>query len=205
MSREQWNRRFAGDDFVYGTSPNSFLQEVRDYLQPGMRILCTGDGEGRNSVWLAGQGMKVRAVDYSARGLDKARQLATRQGVELDSELADLSDWDWPDACFDVVVNIFLHMIPEQKDSLHQGLWTALKPGGLGILVLFDRSQIENSSGGPKDPDMLYTPDEVKQAFPEAEWLILRKSREVLDEGPLHQGMACLIPALFRKPDSGKS
>ena len=57
-----WDERYSSDDYVYGTAPNDFLVSVADRL-PGGRVLCLGEGEGRNAVWLAQRGLEVTAVD----------------------------------------------------------------------------------------------------------------------------------------------
>ncbi|MDZ7661986.1 hypothetical protein [Thiohalophilus sp.] len=39
---------------------------------PGQKVLLIGEGEGRNGVWLARQGLEVTAVDQSQTGLARA-------------------------------------------------------------------------------------------------------------------------------------
>ncbi|HEX5364621.1 MAG TPA: methyltransferase domain-containing protein, partial [Gallionella sp.] len=107
-----WNERYAGEDYHFGTEPNAFLAAQHQLLKPGMNCLALADGEGRNGVWLAGQGLQVLAVDSSPVALDKARRLARQRGVVLEYELADLSAWAWPEQRFDVVAAIFIQFAP---------------------------------------------------------------------------------------------
>ena len=92
---EFWNRRYASDDYVFGTAPNAFLASQLHRLQPGQRALSVADGEGRNSVWLAEQGLAVTAVEFSANAIEKARKLAAERGVSPQFELADVLRHDW--------------------------------------------------------------------------------------------------------------
>ena len=65
MSSDFWNARYATEDYIFGTAPNVFLASQIALIQPGMQALAVADGEGRNGVWLAEQGARVHAVDFS--------------------------------------------------------------------------------------------------------------------------------------------
>ena len=73
---QTWDARFAGSDYIFGTEPNEWMARHRDLIAAGGRVLAVADGEGRNSVWLAQQGLRVDAFDISAVGVEKARKLA---------------------------------------------------------------------------------------------------------------------------------
>src|SRR5262244_3104642 len=105
--REHWNARFAGDDYYFGTEPNRFLREHAALLPKKGRVLAVADGEGRNGVWLAEQGLDVLSIDFSPVALAKARALARERRVRIDIRQADVHTWPYPDAAFDVVVEIF--------------------------------------------------------------------------------------------------
>lgn len=107
-----WDRRYDVPEYVYGTEPNAFLVSKQHLLRPGMTALAVADGEGRNGVWLAEQGLDVLAVDGSPVAVEKARRLARARGVTLRTEVADLLDWAWPAGAFDLVVAIFIHFMP---------------------------------------------------------------------------------------------
>ena len=78
-----WDERYQNGGFEFGEAPNLYLQSQAHRLRPGMRALAVGDGEGRNGVWLAGQGLDVTSVDWSGVGLAKAASLARHRGVAL--------------------------------------------------------------------------------------------------------------------------
>ena len=98
-----WNQRYAGDELLFGEAPNDYLRAQAPRLPRHGRALCVADGEGRNSVWLARQGLQVQAFDISPVGVAKARALAARAGVQVDYEVADCDSWAWPEATFDVL------------------------------------------------------------------------------------------------------
>ena len=104
---ERWNARYAGEDYLFGTAPNRFLAAQAHRLPPCGRALCIADGEGRNGVWLAQQGLAVTSVEFAPAAIAKARRLAAQRGVAIDIVQADLATWDWGAPRFDVVVGVF--------------------------------------------------------------------------------------------------
>lgn len=186
-----WDQRFAEPGFKYGTEPNAFLREQAARLAPASRVLVPGDGEGRNGVWLASQGHRVSSVDSSVVGLQKARALAHRRGLSLDTQVADLADWVPEPRSVDAVVLIYTHLPDTFRRLAHRRLAQALCPGGYVLLEAFHPAQLQHRSGGPKDADMLYTPELLDQDFaglltPELRW----HGEVQLAEGPGHQGLA---------------
>jgi len=197
---EFWDERYEGDDYVFGHEPNVWMAENAGLLKPGMRALVPGDGEGRNGVWLAERGLDVTAIDASAVGIEKARKLASERGVDLDIQIADLRDWDAPDAAFDVVVSAFLHVGPDDRAALHRKLARALKPGGLLILEGFTPDHLGLGKGGPKDTRMMFTEDRLRDDF--ADLLDFEHLEAVATELPAserHGGPAAVIRLRARR------
>ena len=195
-----WDERYAGGGFQFGEAPNLFLLSQAHRLRPGMRALAVGDGEGRNGVWLAERGLDATAVDWSAIGLAKARALADRRGVALATVTADLTRWDWPEARFDLIAWIFVHLPPEDRALACAGALRALAPRGLLILECFTPAQHGRRSGGPKDPALLWSRALVERHFAGLEVLELLEGTVALDEGPRHQGPAEIVRAVLRRP-----
>ncbi|MEW5838510.1 MAG: class I SAM-dependent methyltransferase [Pseudomonadota bacterium] len=195
-----WNTRFAEEHLAYGEAPNAFVQEQAYRLPPGARVLLPGDGQGRNSVWLAQQGFDVVCVDWSEAGLARAQELAARQAVFIEPILADLTAWLWPQDAFDAVVAVHLHLMPDARRQVHQAMLRALKPGGLLLLEAFDLEQAGLNSGGPRNPAMLYSAEMLAEDFAEAEFLMLERAQVMLDEGLYHQGMAEVVRMVAVRP-----
>src|SRR3954452_17082047 len=128
----RWEGRFSAPGYVFGTEPNAFLKSQVHLLKAGQKALTLADGEGRNGVWLAEQGLDVLTVDFSPTALEKSRKLADERGATLRTEQADLASWSWPREEFDVVVGIFFQFAtPEQRPGFFTGIKQALRPGGL--------------------------------------------------------------------------
>jgi SAM-dependent methyltransferase len=198
---DRWNRRFAAEGFVFGTEPNAFLASQRARLAPGMRALCVADGEGRNSVWLARQGLAVTAFDFSPVGLAKARSLACGAGVVVDYRLSDVNDWDWDAARYDLVAAIFVQFTPPPaRARMFAGIVRALEPGGLLILQGYRPEQLGYATGGPKQVENLYTEDLLRRSFASLEILHLASHDDGVDEGAGHKGMSALIDLVARRP-----
>lgn len=201
LGNDRWNERFKDPDYVFGTAPNAFLAGQAHLLRPGMRALVLADGEGRNGVWLAQQGLDVLSVDVSASAQDKARALAAERGAHLRFEQADLAAWDMGRGRFDLVAAIFIQFAPPPlRDRLLAGMHAALAPGGLLLLEGYRPAQLEYRTGGPPGPEYMYTPDLLRRAFAGLTIVELVERDAELDEGRGHRGMSALIDLVARKP-----
>lgn len=196
----RWNERFGAEEYIFGTAPNAFLASQAPLLRPGGRALCVADGEGRNGVWLAQQGLQVSAFDFSAVAVEKARRLARDRGVEVRYELASVYDWRWPEAAFDVVAAIFVQFAdPAMRGFMFERMIAALKPGGLLLLEGYTPGQLKYATGGPKNVEQLYTEPMLRQAFAALEILELKAYEAELDEGSRHTGMSAVIDLVARR------
>ncbi|HCI14912.1 MAG TPA: SAM-dependent methyltransferase [Gallionellaceae bacterium] len=195
-----WNERYAGEHYHFGTEPNAFLVSQRSLLKPGMSCLAVADGEGRNGVWLAEQGLDVLSVDSSPVALEKAERLAAERSAKLDFELADLLNWEWPESRYDVVVGIFIQFVgPELRAQMFEGMKCSLKPGGLLLLQGYTPRQLEYRTGGPSQVENLYTEALLREAFADMEMLHLAEHESFISEGTGHHGMSALIDLVARK------
>lgn len=193
MEKSFWESRYREAGFAYGTAPNAFLVAQQARFTPGQKVLLIGEGEGRNGVWLARQGLEVTAVDQSQTGLAKARQLAAEAGVSLQTVCADLAEWQWPVAEYDFVISIFVHFPPERRRQIHRACLAALKPGGTMILEGFTPEQLAHPSGGPPIEAMLFTEALLREDFADADIELLESLETRLAEGQYHQGPAAVV------------
>jgi SAM-dependent methyltransferase len=139
----RWQARFATPDYAFGKEPNYFLKSCRKLLPRHGRALAVADGEGRNGVWLAEQGLDVLSLDFSPAAQNKARALAAERGVKATFVQADVHAWDYPETAFDVVVEIFAQFSPlAERASKWRGIRRSLKPGGLLIIQGYTPKQI---------------------------------------------------------------
>ena len=196
-----WDERYAGADYHFGTEPNDFLVAQRDLLKADAHCLAVADGEGRNGVWLAEQGLRVLSVDSSAVALHKARKLAQQRGAAVEFEPVDLLQWDWPESRFDAVAAIFIQFAgPAQRGQLFANIKRCLKPGGLLLLQGYTPRQLEYRTGGPSQAENLYTEALLRESFADMDILHLREHDSIIREGAGHSGMSALIDLVARKP-----
>jgi SAM-dependent methyltransferase len=164
MDASGWDARYSGTDLVWSAGPNRTVAEEVQDLPPGS-ALDLGAGEGRNAVWLAEQGWTVTAVDFSPIGLEKAQQVAQRRGVLIETVAADVLDYRAAKE-FDLVVLAYLQLPLTQLTEVLGHAASALTSGGTLLLVAHDRSNLVDGVGGPQDPAVLQTPEEVAAALP---------------------------------------
>lgn len=195
-----WNQRYQGEELLFGEAPNEYLREQQARLPRRGRALCVADGEGRNSVWLAEQGLRVDAFDIAEAGIAKARRLAERHGVGVDFAVADGDALAWPEAVYDVVAAIFIQFAdPAMRGRLFAHMASALRPGGLLVLQGYTPRQLQYRTGGPQDIDHLYTEELLRDAFPTLQIVDLRSYDAELSEGRQHTGMSALIGMVARR------
>lgn len=190
--RLEWDRRYAQPGYLYGLEPNVFVAGVLGGLPPG-RLLLPGEGEGRNAVWAARRGWTVDAVDQSTVGRDKALALAARHGVAIRYDVADLARAAFTPGAYDAVAVAFVHLPSAVRAAVHGRLAAALRPGGTLVMEVFSKDQLPLSTGGPKNPDMLYVPDDLRRDFATLRIDSLESLRVMLDEGALHRGEAAVL------------
>lgn len=199
-ARAKWNARFAGDDFAFGTEPNTWLRERAGALPAGGRVLCVADGEGRNSVWLARQGFAVDAFDLSERGVAKARRFAASHGVTVNHAVADGDRLAWPQAVYDGVVAIFVqYATPAERARLFANMARCLRPGGVLMLLGYTPKQLVYRTGGPGIDSHLYTEALLRQAFAGLAIERIEEFDAELAEGSSHRGMSALMGLVARR------
>ncbi|SCF27718.1 Methyltransferase domain-containing protein [Micromonospora purpureochromogenes] len=161
MDSSEWDARYAAStELVWTAEPNRFVVEAAADLPPG-DALDLAAGEGRNAVWLAGRGWRVTAVDFSPVAVARGRELAARRGVPVDWRVADVTA-DAPEpGRYDLVLVAYLHLPPAARATVLAGAGDALRPGGTVVVVGHDRANLEGGVGGPREPTILLTPEEV--------------------------------------------
>jgi len=198
MSQQEfWNSKFSRDGFLYGIKPNTFIASKIKLLPRNSQVLCLGEGEGRNAVFFAKKGFDVTAIDASDIGLSKLQERALENNTKIKTICMDLNEWDRSHE-YDVIVASYLHMYKDERTSLFKKIEDSLKEDGYFIGEFFSSKQLNYSSGGPKDIDLLYTVDDFKNVFTSCEKDI-KEQVTILDEGKGHQGEACVIRVIIKK------
>ena len=196
-----WDERYGIEDYLFGTEPAQFLVDHAGVMAPGSRTLVVADGEGRNSVWLAGQGHEVVAMDASPVGLAKAARLADQRGVDVAFHQADILAWDWEPDAYDAVVAVFIQFLgPEDRATVFAGMQRTLRPGGRLLLHGYRPEQLAYGTGGPPIEENLYTEAMLAAAFGDLAVDRLAAYDAEIVEGTGHVGMSALIDLVATKP-----
>lgn len=196
MDATGWDDRYEARELVWSAGPNRFVEEELRGLTPG-RAADLGAGEGRNAIWLAEQGWEVVALDFSPVGLEKARELAERRGVEIGTRVADLTSDELEADAYDLVVIAYLQLSAEALTPIHRMAARALRPGGTVLVVGHDADNLEHGVGGPQDPSVLLTVEQVVTDL-EAEGLTVQRTDQVKREVDTEYGTARAIDTLVR-------
>lgn len=201
--KEFWNARYQESDYAYGTEPNRFFESQIRTLPIG-KALFPAEGEGRNAVFAASLGWEVVAFDLSEAGKAKALKLADARQVTITYEVATLQEFEAEKESFDALVLIFAHFPSQLRKAFHQKLTTFLKPGGTLILEGFSKkhaafNSVNEKAGGPKDPAMLFSKQELEEDFDGFDIQLLEEAEVELQEGNYHLGKSAVIRLIARK------
>ena len=195
-----WDERYQTPEYIFGDQPCQWLIMNQHRLPQSGQALALGDGEGRNGVFLAELGFEVTSVDLSEVGLSKARDLARKRGVTIQTVQADLEHYEIEAESQDLIVSIYCHLPDAIRKLVHERAEVALKPGGLFILEAFHHSQLKYQSGGPKTTDLLYDLDALLGDFKTLQILEAFDGLCYLDEGARHSGIGHIVRLVLQKP-----
>ena len=190
-----WDERYSSAEYAYGTEPNDFLRAVAPRLPVG-NTLCLGEGEGRNAVFLAGLGHHVTALDASAVGLEKARNLADARGVSLRTLHVDLSQYTIEPNAWDVIVSVFCHLPPELRSRVHEGVVAGLRPGGKFVLEAYTPGQLSLNTGGPPSAEMMMDLESLKRELAPLKFEHAAELQREVYEGRYHHGPGAVVQIL---------
>lgn len=195
-----WHKRFSAENYVYGKEANAFLTEFHHKLDITGKALAIAEGEGRNAVYLAEQGMDVTVWDYAQSGLDKTNALANERGVEVATKLVDLNEAAWDKEEWDEIVCVFGHFPLDLRTKTLTSIEKAVKPGGYFLTEVYSHYQLPYKSGGPQNIEFLYRPEEFLTTF--ADWRIVHffTGEVTRHEGELHNGLSHVIQFVGQKP-----
>lgn len=196
---QMWDTRYGDAEFAYGTAPNDFIAAHAGALPEGP-VLELAAGEGRNAVFLAERGHPVTAVDLSSVGLQKAQRLAAERGVQIETVVANLADFDLGEARWAGVVSVFCHLPPPLRAQVLGQVARALRPGGVLLLEAYAPAQLALGTGGPPALPMLYPLDAVQAEVGALEWSVAQEVERDVHEGRYHHGRSAVIQLVGRKP-----
>jgi SAM-dependent methyltransferase len=195
----RWDQRYGAPEYFYGTAPNDFLREQVTALPVGGRVLCLGDGEGRNGVFLAEQGFEVVSLDASAVGLAKARHLALAHGVALGVVHADLEHYAIEALAWDGIVSIWCHLPRMLRRRVHREVVAGLRPSGALVIVAYTPAQLAFDTGGPRDPELLPTLAELRAELEGLRFETAIERERQVEEGRAHRGLSAVVEIVARQ------
>lgn len=202
--KEFWDERYKEQEYAYGIVPNAYLEKVLEPSRDKEVILMVAEGEGRNAVYAAQKGWSVKAFDQSIEARNKAFQLAKQHQVEIDYLVSDVESLSYELASVDAVALIYAHFPECVRRAYHRQLGSYVKAGGTLILEAFAKEHIykqkENPNvGGPSNPMMLYSLEELKEDFCDFEFINIEEVDIELSEGLYHRGIAKVIRGIAKK------
>ena len=195
--QEFWNGKFSKADYFYGINPNDFLASNIELLKNHQKLLCLGEGEGRNAIFFAKNGFEVSAIDASNLGLEKLQNRAIEEKLDIKTTCMDLNFWKVLEK-YDVIVASYLHMYKDEREELFKKIEDSLNINAYFIAEFFSTKQLNYNSGGPKDLDLLYSLEDFQNYFNSCKKDI-KEEIVILDEGIGHQGEACVIRVVIQK------
>lgn len=199
MSKEHWDNSFLDDDFVYGEKENAFIHDMSELIPAGAKVGCFAEGEGRNAVYLAKLGHDVTAFDQSTIGLGKAKTLAQKNNVDIETVAQDLTKEKVESNQFDAAIMVFGHVPEANQRFLVDSMIDSVKSGGHVMFEVYSEDQLEYKTGGPKSVDMLYDPADVLNWIKDYKCIHFYYGEAVRHEGKRHSGLCHVIQVAIKK------
>ena len=196
--KEYWDKKYDMKGFLYGKEPNEFLSSCISNFSKKERVLFLGAGEGRNAVHFAKKGFEVRALDVSEIGLNKLQEFANEENVSIKTTCLDLEQWRAKKK-FGGILAAFLQLESPLREQVFARIEDGLKSGGFFVGEFFSKKQLEYSSGGPTDENLLYSVDSFKGLFKTCIVHKLLEEEVELNEGSRYQGKASVIRLILQK------
>ena len=194
----KWDERYAGDGYLYGTEPNTFLKENFSVIPKG-KVLLPAEGEGRNAVFLARQGYEVTGVDSSVVAVEKARKLARINGVNVTTIAADLAQFDFGMEKWDGIVSVFCHLPPDLRKQVHARIVKGLKKGGVFLAEAYTPEQLKYKTGGPPVRELLVSLTDLKRELQGLRFVHAIETVRKVREGLLHSGKGVVVQIIAVK------
>ncbi len=195
MEREDWDDRYAGDELLWRAEPNRFLVDATADLEPGT-VLDVACGEGRNAIWLAERGWRATGADFSSVALEKARRLAASRGVDVEWLEVDVRRWV-PDRAFDLVAIFYLQLPSADRRRVYRTFADRVAPGGHLLVVGHDTENLTAGVGGPQDPDVLFSAEDVVESI-DGSGLHVERAEQLRRPVETEAGTADALDALVR-------
>lgn len=195
-----WDERYAEAEYAYGTAANAFLAAVACRIPDGP-VLCLAEGQGRNAAFLAALGHPVTAVDQSAVGLERARELAERRGVRITCVQADLADYEIEPGAWAGIVSIWFHVPAPLRARVYRNAVTGLRPGGVLVVEAYTPRQLTFRTGGPRVAELLVPRSALEDELEGLEFVLSQDAEREVVEGRYHHGVAAVVQVVARKPE----
>lgn len=194
-----WNERFNSEEYYYGEEPNVFIQQQAFRLEPSQKVIAFAEGEGRNAVFLAKRNLEVTAIDYAESGLQKAKKLAQKHGVDIHTQKIDLMVEDVASEEYDAAIMVFGHFHKNAQTMVLNKMKKSIKPKGILMLEVFSNEQLKYGSGGPPELEMLYEPKDILAWCGGHEVIHFFYGEQERVAGKVHNGLAHVIQLVLRK------
>ena len=199
--RYKWNYKYAqSTQALFGENPSLICQEYKNLptidLSPSLFI---GDGEGRNSRFIANSNIDVTAIDFSEVATRKALEVDKKLGLRVNRYIADAKYWNNKNIKFQSCFMIFLHVPKKERQTIFSNIKRNLHIGGSLFIEGFSVQQMQYHSGGPRDPNLLYDTQTIIEELSSFTLIKSNITEEFLNDAPGHVGLASINRLHFTK------
>lgn len=199
MSKEHWDNSFSDKDYVYGEQENVFIHEMSDLIPDHSKVGCFAEGEGRNAIYLAKQGHDVTSYDQSTVGLEKTKDLASQNNVDVETKEIDLTKEKVQTDQFDAAIMVFGHVPKQDQPFFIESMMDSVKSGGHVIFEVYSYDQLHYKTGGPPALDMLYDPADILNWIKPYKCIHFYYGEATRSEGKRHVGLGHVIQVAIQK------
>jgi methyl halide transferase len=152
---ERYKERYKSGDTPWDIGQPDFnlIEVVTKKPIPACKVLDIGCGTGDNSIWLAQNGFQVIGTDTSKIAIDKAKEKASKAGVECEFMLVDILQEKMEGSPFDFVFDRgCFHSFSSENDRKRfaQSVASHLEEAGLWLTLVGNADEHRQGPGPPQ-------------------------------------------------------
>jgi SAM-dependent methyltransferase len=151
MSEDYWNLRYRKNIYEWGLEPSPVGRLALDVAKEHghKKVLDIGCGYGRDTLYLARNGMEAMGIDTSEEGIRLAIELADKWEADAHFIHADVLSYPFEPESYDMVIMAHAHhlLLAEDRIKLLQNIQNVLKKGGRVIDMVHSRSDQKYGEG----------------------------------------------------------
>ena len=195
--RRHWEDTFVENPDLYGLEPSYSAKRAAEFFRTENKreILELGGGQGRDALFFAKSGFRVRVIDYTEKGVHDITTRARESGLTSESIRAIQHDvrekLPFDDQSFDGCYSHMLYsmaLTTKELESLSREIWRILRHSGLNLYTVRNTNDSHYEKGIHRGEDMYEVDGFIVHFFSRDKVTHLAKGYEIIEIDEFKEG-----------------